>query len=62
MKIEQKERLLEQISRTALTAGMEILKVYDTDFEVENKADESPLTLADQKAHEAIVAQLKTSS
>jgi 3'(2'), 5'-bisphosphate nucleotidase len=44
----------------AIMAGKAILEVYGTrDFEVENKADHSPLTLADRKAHETIVELLK---
>ncbi|WP_294471787.1 3'(2'),5'-bisphosphate nucleotidase CysQ [uncultured Bacteroides sp.] len=45
----------------ALKAGEEILSIYDdpaSDFEIERKADNSPLTIADRKAHEAIVAIL----
>lgn len=44
----------------AIMAGKAIMEVYGTsDFEVENKADHSPLTLADRKAHETIVELLK---
>lgn len=45
----------------ALKAGEEIRLIYDdpaSDFEIERKADNSPLTIADRKAHEAIVAIL----
>lgn len=41
----------------ALRAGEEILSIYDdpaSDFQIEKKADNSPLTIADRKAHEAI--------
>ena len=40
----------------ALKAGENILSIYDdpaSDFEIERKADNSPLTIADRKAHEA---------
>lgn len=46
----------------ALAAGREILKVYHdplSDFQIERKADNSPLTLADRKAHEVIMAYLQ---
>ncbi|MBS3737458.1 3'(2'),5'-bisphosphate nucleotidase CysQ [Mesohalobacter halotolerans] len=43
----------------AIAGGNEILSIYNTDFEVEYKGDDSPLTLADQKANEAIVDILK---
>lgn len=42
----------------ALSAGVEILKVYDTDFNVEIKGDDSPLTLADKKANDVINSYL----
>jgi 3'(2'), 5'-bisphosphate nucleotidase len=46
----------------ALRAGREILTVYDSeDFNVEQKADNSPLTLADRRAHAAIEAALTES-
>ncbi|PKA84367.1 3'(2'),5'-bisphosphate nucleotidase [Ulvibacter sp. MAR_2010_11] len=45
--------------QAALDAGIEILKVYETNFSVEIKADQSPLTIADQNANEAIVAHLQ---
>ena len=46
--------------RAALQAGAEILKVYESDdFNVESKADDSPLTLADQRAHSLIEEALE---
>ncbi|MEM9171655.1 MAG: 3'(2'),5'-bisphosphate nucleotidase CysQ [Pseudomonadota bacterium] len=39
----------------AKRAGEAILAVYETDFDVEEKADESPLTRADLAAHNVIV-------
>ncbi len=45
----------------ALKAGEEILSIYEdpaSDFGIEKKADNSPLTIADRKAHETIVAVL----
>lgn len=54
--------LIALAKKAALLAGEEILKIYNTaDFGVEAKADNSPLTLADQKAHLAIVAALEDS-
>jgi 3'(2'), 5'-bisphosphate nucleotidase len=35
-------------------AGDEILRVYQSDFDVESKKDNSPLTLADKKSHDII--------
>lgn len=42
--------------QAALTASEAILKIYQTDFTFETKADASPVTLADQKA-DAIIRQ-----
>ena len=47
---------IELAIKAALQAGNEILKVYNSDdFEIKIKSDDSPLTRADQKAHEIIV-------
>ena len=40
--------------KAAVEGGKEILKIYDTDFSVETKEDNSPLTLADQNANSVI--------
>ena len=40
-------------------AGKEILQVYNTEFAVQTKQDESPLTQADLAAHQVIVAGLQ---
>lgn len=45
----------------ALQAGEEILTIYNdpaSDFQIEKKADNSPLTIADREAHNAIVGIL----
>lgn len=45
--------------KAALEAGDAIMEVYGTDdFQVEQKADDSPLTIADKKAHTIISNQL----
>lgn len=44
----------------AYRAGLEILKIYDTDFDVEKKDDNSPLTLADKGAHKVIEKALSS--
>ncbi|MEM7035836.1 MAG: 3'(2'),5'-bisphosphate nucleotidase CysQ [Bacteroidota bacterium] len=45
----------------AETAGLLIMEVYesDEDAEISTKADDSPITLADRRANEHIVAQLR---
>jgi len=47
-------RLAAAISEIAVTAGQAILDVYRQDFEVVQKADESPLTQADLASHRVI--------
>ncbi len=51
-------RLIEPVVTIARAAGEEILEVYATDFAVQSKADESPLTQADLASHHAIVEGL----
>ena len=45
--------------KAAIDAGEAILEIYAQDFEVEFKADESPLTSADKAAHCIIVQALE---
>jgi 3'(2'), 5'-bisphosphate nucleotidase len=45
-------------TRAAIEAGDAILGVYNTEFEVETKADQSPLTIADKRSHQIIDAGL----
>ncbi len=51
--------LIEPVVSIAHEAGAAILEIYNTDFEVEEKKDESPLTLADMAAHRVIVRGLR---
>lgn len=45
----------------AINAGSEIMKIYSGHFDVELKRDNSPLTMADEKANVIINSFLKTS-
>ncbi len=47
--------LLEQVGDIAKRAGRDIMKVYETDFAVEQKADSSPVTQADKAPEELIL-------
>jgi len=51
--------LLEVARRGAEAAAAAILKIYATPFEVRRKADQSPVTLADEEAERLIVAVLE---
>jgi 3'(2'), 5'-bisphosphate nucleotidase len=50
---------IEEIKNIAFEAGKEVLKIYNTNFHIEYKADNSPLTQADLKANEIICNSLK---
>ncbi|VGO18236.1 3'(2'),5'-bisphosphate nucleotidase CysQ [Pontiella sulfatireligans] len=52
--------MIEIAVKAAIEAGEAILEIYAQDFEVEYKADESPLTSADKAAHNIIVKALET--
>lgn len=52
------DSLLEPVCEIARRAGQEILKIYHSEFDVEDKADGSPLTAADRAAHDTIVQGL----
>lgn len=54
------KKLTEKAIRAAMIGGNEIMGVYNAeDREVEQKADDSPLTIADKRAHDAIGEALK---
>ncbi|WP_029520540.1 3'(2'),5'-bisphosphate nucleotidase CysQ [Persephonella sp. IF05-L8] len=53
------ENILKNLIHIAKKAGEEILNVYQLDFKVEYKDDNSPLTQADKNSHDIIVQGLK---
>lgn len=57
----QNKQLLAQITRIARQAGAAILEIYanEADFQVEHKADSSPLTIADRTANGIICRALE---
>ncbi len=54
--------LLKTAVTAAIEAGKEIIKIYQTDFTVETKTDNSPLTEADKKSHDIIKSILSSFS
>lgn len=55
------DSLLETAITAAIKAGEEILCIYNdptSDFEIERKSDQSPLTIADRKSNEIIMGYL----
>lgn len=53
------EKLIWEAIRASVPAGLAILEVYDTDFSVDTKSDDSPLTRADMEAHQIITRYLE---
>lgn len=51
--------LLPEVVATAKDAGAEIMKIYATDFDVEVKDDNSPVTAADHAAEAVILPRLE---
>lgn len=49
---------IKEIVRIAVDAGLEIMKIYSRDFQIENKEDSSPLTEADKAGNTIIVNAL----
>ncbi len=50
--------LINDIIELSIVAGQRIMEIYDTDFDVEQKSDDTPLTAADMAAHHTIVEGL----
>jgi len=57
----QDENFLMLTIRAALEAGDAILDIYQTDFTVDYKQDDSPLTQADRASHDIIMRHLQAS-
>ena len=54
-------QLIDKAINAALLAGMKIMEVYSsTDFHVHVKDDQTPVTLADQNAHDQILKTLES--
>ena len=52
------QRILDVGLRASLIAGDAVMSVYSTDFEVNLKNDQSPITEADRQSHGILMAQL----
>ena len=55
------QQLLDLAKKAAIAGGAEIMEVYQGEFEVVEKEDQSPLTIADQRSNEVIEKLLKSS-
>jgi 3'(2'), 5'-bisphosphate nucleotidase len=56
------KQLLEKAVQAAIEAGKAIMEVYATEFDIETKEDNSPLTIADTRANEIITRMLAPSN
>lgn len=56
--IQNLESMLAPALEIARSAGTAIMEVYGSDFDVEHKADESPITAADNASHAIIIEGL----
>lgn len=53
--------LIKELQKIIRSAGRAILEVYQqSEFEIHKKTDESPITIADQRAHQKIVEGLRS--
>ena len=51
---------MKQVAEIARQAGVKILKIYNTDFQVKIKDDQTPVTYADELAEKIIIKKLNT--
>jgi 3'(2'), 5'-bisphosphate nucleotidase len=51
--------LVDTVRDIAVRAGVEILKIYNSDFAIQHKDDASPVTEADHRAEEIIIAAIR---
>ena len=56
--IVSQERIIRELNKIILDACRAIMEIYETEFSVELKEDESPLTKADLASHEIIIEGL----
>jgi len=56
------QSLLKLAISASVTAGNEILKVYNTNFYVETKSDDTPVTAADKAASDSIIKNLASTN
>jgi 3'(2'), 5'-bisphosphate nucleotidase len=56
----ERDRLARVFAAIASDAGVAVMEVYESDFETRTKADRSPVSDADERAEEIILARLET--
>lgn len=56
------EEFINTINRIAISAGEKVMSIYEQDFDIQEKSDNSPLTQADLASHHHIVDGLSSFS
>ena len=56
--LDQDKHLLLKLSNIAIQAGIKIMEFYETNFKVEKKKDNTPITKADLTANSIIINEL----
>ena len=51
---------IDTIGQIAKEAGSEVMNIYQRDFDIEFKSDQSPLTEADSKSNDVIIKALRS--
>ncbi len=54
------EDLVETVRQVAERAAVEIMRIYESDFSVDRKNDQSPVTEADRQAEQVIISGLRS--
>lgn len=60
LSVDNLSELAQSVGQLSIRAGEAIMEIYQQDFEVMQKADKSPVTEADLKAHDIITQGLQT--
>lgn len=53
------EKIIDEVKEVVKQAGQEVMKIYKTDFKVDEKEDNSPITEADRQSDQIILTGLK---
>ena len=59
-RLDDKNAVAFEFARICSLAGVEVMSIYESDFDTRNKDDRSPVTDADERAEAIILAELET--
>jgi 3'(2'), 5'-bisphosphate nucleotidase len=51
--------MINQVIEIVRKAGEKVMQIYNTDYEITNKKDESPVTIADLESEKILIEGLK---